>query len=403
MRVVKYLLIGLASIFFISAGNAQEWGPMNFIDWQNPTNFGIPGIFNPSYTNDDSILYFDTFFRLEFDDGAIYSTRLSENGIWTDPVLLPEPINFPDDPDIINAMPGITSGGDTLFFCSDRYGTYGGLDIWMSVKEGENWSEPVNLGDSINSELHELKPQYISETNTLYFDRLEIPSFYRFAIYRSEYLGENIWQHPERLPDIINVPERTCYGAFFDEFNATLYFSKVHPEYGFCIYEAYFINGNWNEPQRLSDNVNGMWMPNICDYHETENPWLSSDGQLLFYNKWIWEYTCIDFTVWLFYSEKTVNIEGTDDAENHYTFSFNVYPNPSNSSFKFQINGLNKQLILKIYNLRGQLVSELSIYDSLPVEWAGTDQNGNKVTSGIYFAVLEFGGEKQVRKVVLLK
>lgn len=57
--------------------------------------------------------------------------------------------------------PAVNSTGDTIYFSSDMAGGYGGNDIYMSVRQNNEWSEPVNLGYTINSEGNELYPYFI--------------------------------------------------------------------------------------------------------------------------------------------------------------------------------------------------------------------------------------------------
>jgi outer membrane protein OmpA-like peptidoglycan-associated protein len=64
--------------------------------------------------------------------------------------------------------PALSSDGRTLFFTSDRPGTRGGSDIWMSTLNGTEWAEPINLGASINTEGTEGFP-FFSEDSVLYF------------------------------------------------------------------------------------------------------------------------------------------------------------------------------------------------------------------------------------------
>lgn len=47
---------------------------------------------------------------------------------------------------------------DVLLFVSDRENSYGGYDIYYCLREGDEWSEPENLGPKINTEYNEYRP-----------------------------------------------------------------------------------------------------------------------------------------------------------------------------------------------------------------------------------------------------
>jgi hypothetical protein len=47
---------------------------------------------------------------------------------------------------------------DVLLFVSDRAGGYGGFDIYYCLRDGDQWSEPKNLGPKINTEYNEYRP-----------------------------------------------------------------------------------------------------------------------------------------------------------------------------------------------------------------------------------------------------
>lgn len=66
------------------------------------------------------------------------------------------------------AHPALSADGNTLYFSSDMEGTLGGNDIWMSKKEGEGWSKPVNLGAAVNTPGDEVFP-YLRKDGMLYF------------------------------------------------------------------------------------------------------------------------------------------------------------------------------------------------------------------------------------------
>lgn len=88
------------------------------------------------------------------------------------------------------------------------------------------------------------------------------------------------------------------------------------------------------------------------------------------------------------------------------------YPNPFNPSttigFTVPVGSTeSKHVILKIYNLRGQLVSTL-VDDNREsgnylVRWDGKTGTGGEVGSGIYLYRLSVGDHTAVRKMVLLK
>ncbi len=60
-----------------------------------------------------------------------------------------------------------SADGNRIYFASDQPGGFGGADLYYSDKNGDSWSEPVNLGENINTDQDELFPHVTS--TTLYF------------------------------------------------------------------------------------------------------------------------------------------------------------------------------------------------------------------------------------------
>jgi len=403
-RLLTAVLV-LACISFIQA---QDWGLMQIVWWEPwPDPFGSPGVFNPSYCGADSTLYFDGYLRFGYYNGAgIWISKfdsLDQYGSrrWSDPEPLPEPINTPQQPQTINAMAAISNSGDSLFFCSDRPGSFGGLDIWLSIRQGETWSEPINLGDSVNSEMDEESPHYASAINTLFFDRLEQRINYHFALYKSAYLGDSVWQTGERLPEIINPIDYGGYGPSYDETNSDLYFNLGYFGHDICV--SRYSDGEWSEPAVLSDNVNGLYAPNIYDWVSTREACISADGQLLFYNKDIWEFNCIDFTSFLFFSERLPDAIEADPTTDARDISFRIYPNPSNSKFSLEARSTDSPSSLTIYNVLGQTIKTYSVPKNMIIVWDGTDENHKPMPSGLYFARLKSGQEVTSKKLIMLR
>ncbi|MCY1636634.1 OmpA family protein [Marinifilum sp. D737] len=78
-----------------------------------------------------------------------------------------EKLDF-NDSNYSYAQPSISDNGDKLYFSSDMPGGYGGTDIYVSKRVNGKWSEPVNLGEDINTSGDEMFP-YIYKDSTLYF------------------------------------------------------------------------------------------------------------------------------------------------------------------------------------------------------------------------------------------
>jgi len=111
---------------------------------------------------------------------------------------------------------------------------------------------------------------------------------------------------------------------------------------------------------------------------------------------------CIDISN--LYSKSTGNNAAVPDR---YSLSQN-YPNPFNPNtiIKFAIPSADN-VTLSVYNLLGRKVKILvnDYYESGEYEigWDGTDSDGNRVSSGVYFYRLEAGDFVQTKKMILTK
>jgi hypothetical protein len=87
---------------------------------------------------------------------------------------------------------------------------------------------------------------------------------------------------------------------------------------------------------------------------------------------------------------------------------FQNYPNPFNPSTEIQFELPRKSdVAIDIFNVLGQKVRRLVngpfSAGSHKIEWDGTDDNGEKVASGVYFYRLKAGEARIIKKMVLLK
>lgn len=67
--------------------------------------------------------------------------------------------------------PFISADGKRMFIASNRTGSLGGLDIWVSTRSSTNdaWSEPVNVGEPINSAANDFCPTLARDGKTFFF------------------------------------------------------------------------------------------------------------------------------------------------------------------------------------------------------------------------------------------
>jgi tetratricopeptide (TPR) repeat protein len=90
----------------------------------------------------------------------------------------------------------VSSDGNTLYFTSDRKGGIGKLDIYLSEKtDAEEWGEPINLGDKINSEADEETPFITKDNNRLFFSSAGHFNMGGFDIFYSDLINEK-WTDP---------------------------------------------------------------------------------------------------------------------------------------------------------------------------------------------------------------
>lgn len=123
----------------------------------------------------------------------------NRNNSWTQPQRLPDAIN---QEGVTATHPHVAYQGDVevLYFASNRGGGRGGMDLWYVTRNRQfadaSFSQPVNLGPSINSLGDEMTPFYDNKEGNLYFASNGHPSLGGFDIFTSA--GELMnWAVPE--------------------------------------------------------------------------------------------------------------------------------------------------------------------------------------------------------------
>jgi outer membrane protein OmpA-like peptidoglycan-associated protein len=119
---------------------------------------------------------------------------------------IPQNIGAPVNSAAKETQPGLSADGRTIYFVSDRAGGKGGLDIWLTHKSADNsWSNPENLGDSVNSPGNESSPFIHPDNNTLYFSSDYLPGMGGFDIFYSRRNTNGSWGRAINLGYPINT------------------------------------------------------------------------------------------------------------------------------------------------------------------------------------------------------
>lgn len=138
-----------------------------------------------SLTADGQMMYFTGCGRPDSRGSCdIYVAYRISDTVWSEPVNLGEPVNT----DAWEAQPSVSADGTRLFFASNRPGGRGGSDIWYSVLmyRGEDgrqiWSQPKLL--YFNTPGQEMAPYLYYDNRTLFFASDGYPGMGGMDIYK---------------------------------------------------------------------------------------------------------------------------------------------------------------------------------------------------------------------------
>ena len=127
----------------------------------------------------------------------------------------PENISIPYFQNKSESLSGYILPNESAFvFSAETYGTRGVEDLYITLKDSNGkWSEPRNLGSVINTQFQELSPSLSDDGRTLYFSSNGRKGFGSFDIYSSSRLDDTWlnWSEPVNLGPTINTEGRDLY------------------------------------------------------------------------------------------------------------------------------------------------------------------------------------------------
>lgn len=228
----------------------------------------------------------EAFFSIQSPDGKISQIAFitKKNGEWSSPELM----FFCDENSYLE--PFLTYDGKRLFFVSDRLNNSSidikkNFDIWYVERNTskDTWSEPINLGSPINTELDEFYPT-LSQNGNLYFSLDSFKGMGKDDIYLSVWNGKE-YADPVLLNDNINS-DGYEFNAFISKDESFLLYTKYNADGGLGSGDLYIsrkdADGKWQKAENLGGMINTVSMEYCPFYDErTQTLYFTSRRNLL--------------------------------------------------------------------------------------------------------------------------
>ena len=136
-----------------------------------------------------------------FSNIQLYKADVQSENEWINVKKLP----FNSD-DFSTGSPTLSHDEKKMYFVSDRPGSIGKTDIWMvNILPGGDFSEPINLGDKINTEEREMFP-HIDKDNIMIFSSNGHAGFGNLDLFASK-VYDNTVSEPINLGEPLNSPK----------------------------------------------------------------------------------------------------------------------------------------------------------------------------------------------------
>jgi outer membrane protein OmpA-like peptidoglycan-associated protein len=185
-------------------------------------------------------------------ENIYYASLDTKTKKWNPAVILPEPVNVPGR---FNSIIALSNDGQRMLLYRDD--NMGNGDIYESVLNGTQWSEPQKLPEPINSKYHESSASISPDGRTIYFVSNRPGGAGKLDIWYATKDAKGNWSKAKNLGKPVNSPDDE-EGIFIHPDGKTLYFSsRGHKGLGgYDIFYSVFENNKWSKPQNLGPDIN---------------------------------------------------------------------------------------------------------------------------------------------------
>ncbi len=144
--------------------------------WTTPKNLNITNDYNYNdranyfLTNNRKTLLMSVQRDDTFGDRDIYVSFMQDDSVWTEPLNLGNVVNTLAE----ESSPFLAVDDKTLYFSSKGFSGFGGSDVYVSKRLDDtwvNWSPPENMGNTINSPQEDLFFNIPANSDFAYYSR----------------------------------------------------------------------------------------------------------------------------------------------------------------------------------------------------------------------------------------
>ena len=141
-------------------------------------------------------------------------SRISANNQWSPPQRL-DMRYFYNKSDHVSAS--LSRDGSIMVLALESYGSLGAEDLYVSFRNGNEWSEPRNLGRAINTQFQEMTPYIAPDNKTLFFASNGYGGYGGRDIFVSSRLDDTWrnWSEPRNLGPDVNTEGVELYFQYF--------------------------------------------------------------------------------------------------------------------------------------------------------------------------------------------
>jgi len=160
---------------------------------EGPSSFNTEGNFMVFTRNNYSGKSTDNRIKLQLFESELQGNTWSEA----------KPLPYNSDEYSVG-HPTLTADGKMLYFASDMEGGIGGVDIYVSNRSADgSWSQPINLGKTVNTEGNEMFP-FIHSDGVLFFASDGLPGLGGLDVFAVQIKEAQVNGAPQNLGSPVN-------------------------------------------------------------------------------------------------------------------------------------------------------------------------------------------------------